>query len=60
MRNRKKTSIFDKICSRIFNWAAGRLLESLPVIGPIYKVVSLVNEVHSVTRRKGLANALGA
>jgi hypothetical protein len=60
MRNRKKTSIFDKICSKIFNWAAGKLLESLPVIGPIYKVVSLVNDVHSATRRKRQLATLAA
>jgi hypothetical protein len=51
MKNRKnRVSFFDRVCSKLFNWAAGMLLETLPVIGPIYKVATLLNDLHSVTR----------
>lgn len=63
MRNRKKReSLISKLCSKFFNWAAGMLMEAIPVIGPIYKVVSIVNDVHAVTvtgrrRRRAYAAA---
>lgn len=50
MKNRKKVSIFDRTCDSVFYWAAGKLISSLPVIGPIYTVVSLVNEVVSLEK----------
>lgn len=45
MNTRKKASIIDRTCDRIFIWAAGRLIESLPIIGPIYTVAKKVNEL---------------
>ena len=50
MQNRKKVSIFDRTCDRVFSWAAGRLISALPVIGPIYTVLTLVNEVASIEK----------
>jgi hypothetical protein len=45
MRTCKRKSLLDRLFSKILLWAAGRFVESLPVIGPIFKVVSFVSEV---------------
>jgi hypothetical protein len=50
MKSRKKISIFDRTCDRIFDWAAGMLIGSLPVIGPIFSVVSLANDVAEIEK----------
>lgn len=50
MKNRKKVSIFDRTCDSVFGWAAGMLIGSIPVIGPIYSVISLVSEVAAVEK----------
>jgi hypothetical protein len=44
MNTRKKVSIIDRTCDRIFDWAAVRLIQSLPIIGPIYTVARKINE----------------
>jgi hypothetical protein len=50
MRKRARTGLFNKLLSKVLVWAAGRAIESLPVIGPIFKVVNLVNEIAEVRR----------
>lgn len=50
MKNRKKISIFDRFCDGIFDWAAGMLIQSLPVIGPIYSLISLANDVAAIEK----------
>ena len=50
MNSRKKISIFDRTCDRIFDLAAGILIGSLPVIGPIYAVITLVNDVQEAEK----------
>jgi|LakMenEpi03Aug12_release.lakeMendotaPanAssembly.Ray.scaffolds.fasta_scaffold237242_2 hypothetical protein len=49
-RNRKKVSVFDRACDSVFNWAAGKLICTIPVLGPIYSIVSLVNDVASIEK----------
>jgi hypothetical protein len=45
MNTRKKASLIDRTCDRIFYWAAGTLIESLPIVGPIYAVAKTVNKL---------------
>ena len=50
MKKRAKLSWFEKFIAKAFIWAAGKALESAPVIGPIIKVINFVNEVSEVRR----------
>ena len=50
MNTRKKISFIDKTCDRIFDWAAVMLIQSLPIIGPIYTIARRINE-HSGDKR---------
>jgi len=48
MQHSRKNSALGSIFSKLLKWAAGRILESIPVIGPVYKMASLVNEIASI------------
>jgi hypothetical protein len=48
MKHSRRNSALDRFFSKLLKWAAGRLIESIPVIGPIYKVASLVVEITSI------------
>lgn len=50
MKDRKRESLLSRIISKVLFWAAGKILESLPVIGPIFKVVSLVADIAALER----------
>ncbi len=50
MRKRARTGLFDKFLSKILLWFAGKAIESLPVIGPVIKVINMVNDIAEVRR----------
>jgi hypothetical protein len=50
MRKRARTGLFDKLLSKVLIWFAGKAIESLPVIGPILKVIKLINDITEVSR----------
>jgi hypothetical protein len=50
MRKRARTGLFDKLLSKVLSWFVGKAIESIPVIGPIFKVIHFVNEGAEVSR----------
>ena len=58
-KNRKQISMKNMIAKAVV-WAAGKALESMPVIGPIFKVLKFVNEMAELRpprRRRAYAMA---
>lgn len=50
MKNRKRDSVLGKIAARVLLFFAARFLESIPIIGPIFKMASLIADVVSIQR----------
>jgi hypothetical protein len=50
MRNRKKTTWFGTLLAKAIVWTAKRVLETIPIIGPIFKIMSFVSDVQKVRR----------
>jgi len=50
MRKRARTGLFHKLLSKAFVWFAGRAFEAIPVIGPIFKVINIVNDIAQARR----------
>ncbi len=50
MRKRARTGLFAKLLSKVLCWCVGKAIESLPVIGPIFKVINFVNDIAAANR----------
>lgn len=50
-KSRKQKSMNDMIAKALI-WVAGKAIESMPVIGPVFKVLSFVNDVAELRRTK--------
>jgi len=50
MRKRARPGLFDRLLAKVLFWVAGKAIESLPVIGPIYKMINLVNDIAEMSR----------
>ena len=50
MKKRARTGLFDRLLSKVLLWVAGRAIELLPVVGPIFKVINLAHEIAEVSR----------
>jgi len=50
MRKRARTGTSDRFLAKVLVWAAGRAIESLPVVGPVFRMISLVNDFAEVSR----------
>lgn len=51
MKTRKRESLLDKFFTKLLCWAVGKAIESLPVVGPIFRVISLACELRSIAAR---------
>ena len=50
MRKRARTGPSDRFLAKVLVWAAGRAIESLPIVGPVFRVINFVNDVAVVSR----------
>ena len=48
----KKQSALGRLFSTLFRWAADHLISSIPVIGPVYKVATLISEIAALDRKE--------
>jgi uncharacterized membrane protein len=50
MKRSKKNSALGRFFSKLVKWATDKFIESIPVLGPIYKVATIVNEIAAIDR----------